>query len=86
MAETQGKGKKGRKLGRNKTKCERYRMRHGGGLNKKIVGSKAHRGCGPLGYYNRNKAMLDKKYGVYKHPTSRVDREPDVSGARVKIK
>jgi len=65
MAKPQGVGpKKGnRKLGRNKTKCEHYRARHGGGTRKKIVGSKGHRGCGPLGYYMKYKAYLDSRYG-----------------------
>ena len=56
MAEqTQRGGKKGRKIGRAEAKCKAWRLHHGGGDNKKIVGSKEHRGCGPLGYYLRSK-------------------------------
>ena len=56
MADNNKGGKKGRKIGRDKVKCARYRLKHGGGDNKKIIGSKEHRGCGPLGYYlRRNK-------------------------------
>jgi len=53
--------KKGRKIGRNKVKCARYKVRR-----KKFLESKERRGCGPLGYYIKYKAYLDKKYGEYK--------------------
>ena len=55
MADNNKGGKKGRKIGRDKVKCARYRLKHGGGDNKKIIGSKEHRGCGALGYYLRRK-------------------------------
>ena len=55
MADKNNGGKKGRKIGRALVKCKAWRLHHGGGDNKKIVGSKEHRGCGPLGYYLRSK-------------------------------
>jgi len=82
MADLQNRGKKNRKLGRNKTKCERYRMAHGGGTKKKIVGSKGHRGCGPLGYYMRARAEMDRKYGPYRL----LQDKGDTFNARVKVK
>ena len=54
----QGSGKKNRKYGRNKLKCARYKS-----LRKKITGSKEHRHCGPLGYFQRRMKMLDEMYG-----------------------
>lgn len=59
MTQTKVTSKKGRKIGRNKEKCSTYRNIHPKGKGKKIVGSKAHRHCGPLGYYMRYKAHLD---------------------------
>lgn len=85
MAENTGPKKGNRKLGRNKTKCATYRLKHGGGSAKKIVGSREHRGRGPLALYLRRKAILDKKYGVYKHTSGRED-SADTSNARVRIK
>lgn len=50
--------KKGRKIGRNKEKCARYIKKR-----KKFLASKEHRGCGPLGYYMKRRAILDALYG-----------------------
>lgn len=55
MADKNNGGKKGRKIGRDLVKCKAWRLHHGGGDNKKIVGSKEKRSCGPLGYYLRSK-------------------------------
>jgi hypothetical protein len=58
MADGQGSGKKGRKIGRNKDKCARYKSKR-----KKFVASKEHRHCGPLGYFQRYMKYLDELYG-----------------------
>lgn len=52
-AEVKKGGKKNRKYGRDKQKCEQYRFRHGNKPGHKFTESKEHRGCGPLGYYLR---------------------------------
>ena len=59
MEVTRRGGKKNRKYGRNLVKCKAWRLHHGGGDKKKIVGSKEHRSCGPLGYYNRTHKLHD---------------------------
>jgi hypothetical protein len=58
MADGQGSGKKGRKIGRNKVKCAHYKS-----LRKKFIASHEHRHCGPLGYFQRRMKMLDEIYG-----------------------
>jgi len=60
MAENSSGGKKNRKYGRAKQKCEQYRFRHGNKPGKKFEESKEHRGCGPLGYYLRNRKNATK--------------------------
>jgi len=59
MTQTKVTSKKGRKIGRNKEKCSTYRNIHPKGKGKKIVGSKAHRHCGPLARHLQYKAYLD---------------------------
>jgi len=58
MADGQGSGKKGRKIGRNKDKCARYKPKR-----KKFTLSKERRHCGPLGYFMRRMKYLDELYG-----------------------
>jgi len=53
--------KKNRKIGRNKVKCARYKVKR-----KKFTMSKEHRHCNPLGYFMRRMKMLDELYGVPK--------------------
>lgn len=61
MSDTQVSSRKGRKIGRNKEKCARYKPKR-----KKFVASKEHRHCGPLGYFQRRMKYLDELYGTAK--------------------
>lgn len=52
-ANRDGKGKKGRKIGRNTIKCAAYRAAHHITRNHRFTQSREHRNCGPLARHNR---------------------------------
>lgn len=57
----QGGGKKGRKIGRNATKCKAYAVKHGVFGLRRFSSSKEHRACGPLGYKLRAMAAAQNR-------------------------